>query len=215
MIDMKQGLLITGLLALLLLIPSPSFAAFLNFDPEESEIGVNETTSIAITIDSETKEVAGTDIYVIYDASMVSLQSVSNGEYFPLVSHIPSTGRVYVSGVIANPGEFKTGTGTVATVVFKALKAGSTQIKFECDLTKTETSKINQNDINATNIINCSKLNTHTITVGGDEEEDTSADATPSTLPQSGVFEDMLTYSSYGLLLLAAGLGIRLFGRMM
>lgn len=182
-------------------------AASLLFDPASSAIEEGETFSVDITIDAGTKQVAGTDIYITYDSSIVSLQSVTGGDYFPLVSNIPTTDKLYISGVIANQGEYKTGTGTVATLVFKGEAEGSTTLKFTCDLTQTETSKINQNDINASNIIDCSTLTDHTVTIGGGG---TSATTTPTTLPASGVYDDMVRYSTLGGVLLFAGLGLRL-----
>ena len=181
-------------------------AATLMFDPESSDIEEGETFSVDVNIDAETKQVAGTDIYITYDSSIVSLQSVNNGDYFPLVSNIPTTGKLYISGVIANQGEYKTGEGTVATLVFKGEAEGTTELDFTCDLTQTETSKINQNDINASNIIDCSTLTPHTVVVGGGG---TAATTTPTSLPASGVYDDMMRYTALGGVLLAAGLGLR------
>ncbi|QQS43285.1 hypothetical protein IPM65_03930 [Candidatus Roizmanbacteria bacterium] len=182
-------------------------AASLEFDPASSEIEEGETFSVDVTIDAGTKQVAGTDIYITYDSSIVSLQSVTGGDYFPLVSNIPTTDKLYISGVIANQGEYKTGTGTVATLVFKGEAEGTTELKFTCDLTQTETSKINQNDINASNIIDCSTLTAHAVTVGGDG---TAATTKPTSLPASGVYGDMMRYTALGGVLLVAGLGLRL-----
>jgi len=192
-------------------VPSSAHAAFLQFDPATSSINVDATTSIKVNLDAGTQQVAGTDIYVNFDNTYVSLQSVTGGDFFPIVSNTPQTSRVYVSGVIANPGEYKTGTGLVATLVFKAIKAGSTTITFDCDFAKTQTSKINQNDINASNVIDCSKLNSHTITIGSGSGTGTTP--TPSTLPQSGFLEDMLLYSSIGAVLVAFGFGIKFFAK--
>ncbi len=198
-------------LVLVGLFPSSAWAAFLQFDPATSSVDVDATTTIKVNLDAGTQQVAGTDIYVNFDSTYVSLQSVTGGSFFPIVSNTPQTSRVYVSGVIANPGEYKTGTGLVATLVFKAIKAGSTTVTFDCDITKTQTSKINQNDINASNVIDCSKLNSHVITIGAGTGTGTTQ--TPSTLPQSGFLEDMLLYASLGAGLVATGFGIRFFSK--
>lgn len=181
-------------------------AASLLFDPESSDIEEGETFSVDVNIDADTKQIAGTDIYITYDSSIVSLQSVTGGDYFPLVSNIPTTGKLYISGVIANQGEYKTGEGTVATLVFKGDAEGTTNLEFTCDLAQTETSKINQNDINASNIIDCSALNSHAVVVGGGS---TSTTTKPTSLPESGVYEDMMRYSAMGGILLFTGLGLR------
>ncbi len=186
-------------------------AAALLFDPESSEVDVDESFSVDVTIDTGTSQVAGADIYITYDSSIVSLQSVTGGDFFPIVTNIPETDQLYVAGVVANQGEYKTGTGTVATLVFKAVETGETQLKFTCDLTQTETSKINQNDINASNIIDCSKLGVHDVTVS--DGTGTSAATKPTSLPESGVYETMVLYSSLGGLLVVVGFGLRLLIR--
>ncbi len=119
---------------------------------------------------------------------------------------------MYIAGTIANQGEYKTGTGTVATLVFKGEAEGTTNLEFTCDLTQTETSKINQNDINASNIIDCSALTAHAVTVGGGG---TTATTKPTSLPESGVYDDMLRYTALGGVLLMAGFGLRVIMKIM
>ncbi len=50
-------------------------AASLEFDPESSEIEEGETFSVDVNIDADTKQVAGADVYITYDSSIISLQS--------------------------------------------------------------------------------------------------------------------------------------------
>ncbi|MBP9690781.1 hypothetical protein KBD81_01735 [Candidatus Woesebacteria bacterium] len=193
-------------------------AAFLLFDPDVSTIGVDETFDVDVNIDAGTDQIAGTDIRITFDSTLVSLQSVTGGDYFPMVSNIPSTGALYIAAHIVNQGEYKTGTGTVATLVFKALKEGAGDIKFTCDLTQTETSKINKNDLNASNIINCSALNPLKVTVSAATTTPTkaagsSSSGSSSDLPESGVLDSMISYAGYGIVLVGLGLGLRLLSR--
>lgn len=194
-------------------------AASLIFSPTSTASKVDDTFSVAVNMDAGTSQVAGTDIYIAFDKTAVSLQSVTGGSYFPLVNNIPADGRLYISGVVANSGEFKTGTGTVATLVFKSLAAGTSTLTFECDITKSDTSKISQNDINASNIIDCSVLTAHTVTVAGltgtltpsPGASGTAANTTPTTLPESGVYDTMLQYTIMGGVLVLVGLTLRAF----
>lgn len=198
---------------LFLVLASGVGAATLNFDPTTSAPAVDETFSVAVTIDAGSAQIAGTDIYINYDKTLVSVQSVTSGDYFPLVGNTPSDGRLYISGVVANQGEFKTGAGTVATVIFKALTAGSAELVYDCDLTKTETSKIVQNDINASNIINCAGNGKHTATIAGGGSTTPAAGSSGTggtTLPTSGVLDGAVTYSTIGVLLVFAGIAIKL-----
>jgi len=177
---------------------------------------------VSINLDAGAEQVAGTDIYIDYDKDLLSLQSVTGGDFFPLVNNIPTAGRLYISGVVANQGEFKTGLGTVATVTFKSLIEGSGTLEFDCDITKTDTSKIVKNDFAASNIIDCSQLKTHTVTssVDGTAVANPTAAAgtggtggTGGTLPESGAIEEMITYSMIGGALLLFGFAIRMMLR--
>jgi len=211
------------LLATVFLFATTVNAATLNFDPEFSNVAIDESFIVSIDLDSGAEQVAGTDIYIDYDKDLLSLQSVTGGDFFPLVNNIPTAGRLYISGVVANQGEFKTGLGTVATVTFKSLIAGSGTLEFDCDITKTDTSKIVKNDFAASNIIDCSQLKTHTVT----SSVDGTATVTPTTaaggsggtggtggtLPESGAIEEMITYSAIGGGLLLFGFAIRMMLR--
>ncbi len=199
---------------------SSANAAFLLFDPATSTAAVDGTFTVKVNIDAGTEQIAGTDIRITFDSTLVSLQSVTGGDYFPMVSNIPSTGALYIAAHIVNQGEYKTGTGTVATLVFKGLKEGTGDIKFTCDLTQTETSKINKNDLNASNIINCSALNPDKVTIAAASITPTRAAAGSSgssgsnaSLPESGVLDSMLSYAGYGIVLVGLGLGLRLLSR--
>ena len=183
-------------------------AASFDFDPDSTEIDVDDTFTVTVDIDAGTDQIAGTDIYISYDDDLLDLQSVTGASYFPLVSNIPSTDRLYISGVVANQGEYKTGAGTVATLIFKGVADGSTELTFDCDLTQTDTSKIVKNDINASNVINCSALETHAVTIGAGD--DTSANDSPDALPASGVYDMVVQYSMYGGALLLLGIILKL-----
>lgn len=203
---------------LFLILASQASAATLNFDPISSAPAVDATFTVAVTINAGADQIAGTDIYINYNKTLVSVQSVTSGDFFPLVGNTPQDGRLYISGVVANQGEFKTGTGTVATVIFKALTAGTAELVFDCDLTKTETSKIVQNDINASNIINCSGNGKYTATIAGGGSITPAAGGTGGTggtgsLPQSGVLDSAVSYSTIGVLLLFAGIAMKLLLR--
>ncbi|MFA9289373.1 MAG: cohesin domain-containing protein [Weeksellaceae bacterium] len=191
-------------------------AASLQFNPASSSVADEESFTVEVQVNPGTAQIAGTDIYLLYDPAFLELQTITAGSYFPLVNNIPSSGRVYISGVVANQGEFKTGVGTVASVSFKALQTGSTTLRYDCDLTKTDTSKIVQNDINATNIIDCATNSTHAVTIGaagtgtgGTGTGGTGGTGSGSELPQSGVTETMVTFATTGGLLLVVGLMIR------
>src|SRR3990167_5336919 len=194
-------------------IMSVAYAAgTLIFDPSSTDVAVDQTFTIDINIDAGTDQIASTDIYIDFDETNLELDTVSDGDYFPDVSNQPLTGRLYIAGLMQNPGEYKEGIGNVAKVTFKAIALGSTSITFDCDTTETETSKIIKNDANATNVIDCDALAAHTVNITA---SDGTTSSTTSTLPQSGVYDEVLKYLSFGGVLLLLGIVIRVFMRFM
>ncbi len=190
-------------------------AATLNFNPTSITTQQDGTFSVDIVVDAGTEQVTGTDIYLLYDPQYLGLQTVTAGSFFPKSDNIPSSGKLYVWGVIENQGEYKSGQGVVSTLTFKTLKGGNTSISFDCNLSNTETSKILKNDINATNIINCGGNGTllvnatGTSTTGATGTTSTSTTTTVTTLPQSGIYENVTKFAIPGMLFLLVGIALR------
>ena len=187
-------------------------AGTLDFDPDSTDVAVDQTFTVDIDIDAGTDQIASTDIYIDFDETFLELDTVTDGDYFPDVSNQPLTGRLYIAGLIENPGEYKEGTGNVAQVTFKAIAQGSTSITFDCDTAETETSKIVKNDANATNVIDCDALAAHTVNITA---SDGTTSTTTSALPQSGVYDEVLKYLSFGGVLLLLGIAMRIFLKFM
>ena len=188
-------------------------AATLNFNPNSVDTQQDGTFSVDVMVDAGTEQVTGTDVYVLYDPQYLQLQTVTAGSLFPKSDNMPSSGKLYVWGVIENQGDYKTGQGVLSTLTFKVIKGGNTAVTFECNTSATETSKVLKNDINATNVINCAgngSLQVNSPTTGSST---TSTTTTPATLPQSGVYENVLMYSASGLLLLFIGAALRFVSR--
>jgi len=188
-------------------------AATLDFDPTTATTTVGQTFQIKVNINAGSEQVTGSDIYITYDASVLEAQSVSAGSFFPTVTNNITSGRVYIAAMVDDPASPKTGSGTLATVSFKGLKDGSVSLTFDCDRTT-----IVKNDVSASNIFQCSQSGSASVTVGagGTNPTPTSTGTstggnldqpTPTQLPQSGVFDDMVKWSRWGIILvMMAGL---------
>ncbi len=185
-------------------------AATLKFDESTFSVASGDTFYVQVIVDAGSEQITSTDAYVLYDATVLEAQSVSNGTFFPTVTKNITAGKVYIAGLVDDPATSKTGSGTVATITFKALKAGSATLSFNCDTTSYNTSKIIKNDINATNIITCAQNGTAAVTVGGGTSDGATAAPTPSSLPKSGILDNILRYSIPGIALLLIGWGMRL-----
>lgn len=182
-------------------------AGFFSFDKSAYSVDAGATVELKVVIDAGSDELNGVDAYIKYDSSLVSVDSVADGSFFPTVSKETGTsGTVWIAGYVDDPATSKTGTGTLATITFKGLKDGSVTLGFDCD-----SSKIVKNDINASNVLVCSKNTSASIKigVGGSSTEPTTA-APPSTLPQSGIFDNVVKYAVPGVVLFLIGAVARL-----
>lgn len=184
---MKKSIavVIFGLFITLTLLPyaNAANAAVLKFSPTSKTVNAGDTFDIQVMVDAGTDEVSGTDAYILYDSSILQAQSVSEGTYFPYVTKDIADGKVSVWGVVTDAATSRTGSGTLATITFKATQSGSATLQYYCDLNASDTSKIVKNDINATNIIVCSNNDRASITV---TSSTTGGGTTPTPTGGSG-----------------------------
>lgn len=184
----------------------PAQAAYFEFDQTAINVNAGETFTVKVNINTEEEEVNSSDIYLNFNSSLIEAQQITAGSFFPTVTNNISAGMVYIAAMVDDPASSKTGSGEVATITFKALANGSGEISFDCD-----NSKIVKNDINATNILVCSKNNKTTLTIGNGGASTTSSTlptSTPtvSSLPRSGVFDNLKNIGISGLILFSFGI---------
>lgn len=205
---MKNNFLNTVLLLMGLFLLTGIFnqagAATLNLSPSTVNTSVGQTFELSVTVDAGSDEINGTDIYVVFDGAVIEAQSVSSGSFFPVVQNTITSGQVYIAGMVEDAASYKSGSGTVATIVFKGLKDGSASISFDCNQ-----STVIKNVANATNVLDCTSSGSSSVTVGSGTSGDNttpSGDAdSPKELPQSGVFENVVKWSVPGTILLILG----------
>lgn len=186
------------------------WAATLKFDPTTVTVAPGGTFTVNVIVDAGTDQVTSTDAYVTFDSTLLTAESVSAGSYFPTVSNNISAGRVYIAGIVASAGTSETGSGTLATVTFTANSAGSATLAFDCQAGVTNTSKVIKNDINATNVLDCTQVATSAVTIGsgsGAVTPTSDLTPTPSALPKTGFFDEAKYVVPGGVLIL---LGIML-----
>lgn len=168
-------------------------AAYLDFDPKTINASVNQTFQVDVLIDADGGEILSTDARITYDPTIFTCTSVSNGTYFdiPKADCTTTPGKCYIAGIVNAPGDFQQGSGVLATITCKGIKAGSAQMSYVCNPGETaRDSNIANNEINVQDVINCQKNGRLTVNVGG-----VSATATPAptsapvvtTLPRTGI----------------------------
>lgn len=188
-----------------LFISSPVEAAFLKFDKTTVSVAAGSTFTLDAQVDAGSDQITSTDMWILYDPLLLEAQTASSGAYFPAVTNNISSGKVYIAGLITDPGTYKTGSGTVATITFKGLKNGVATIIYDCRADVSNSSKIIKNAVDPTNVIVCTQNGTSVVTIGtGATGAPTSAIPTsvvpttvyqqqvqPTALPQSGLMDEM------------------------
>ncbi len=200
----------------LLVVSAPvAQAASLKFDKTTVNVNAGETFDIGVVVDAGTDSIHTTDAYVLYDSSLLEASGVTDGTFFPSVFNDITSQRVYIGGLVDDPATSKTGSGTIATINFKALQSGTVTLSYICG-ESGETSQVIKNDINATDIITCSSNGTASVTVSGAAVPTSTPSAlspTPSELPKTGVLDNLVKVAIPGIMLLVLGGILKLFLR--
>lgn len=200
-------------------------AAFLDFDPKSVSTKVGTTFDVKLKIDAGTDEILSTDARVIYDPKILSVEDIKDGSYFSIPKKDCTTtpGKCYIAGIIETPGDSQTGSGVLVTLTFKGIANGSDTLSIICTPGETaKDSNIAKNELNVSDIIECTKNGKVAVTVGNGVATP-SATITPSgggagnppaggpsTLPRSGVVDDVLKVAVPGAILFIFGIAVKL-----
>lgn len=201
-------------------------AATLLFDPATTTTTAGQTINVKVNISTGTDEVRSADAFVSYDSNLLEAQSVSSGTFFETVFKDIKSTRVYVAGLESNVASTKKGSGTIATITFKAKQNGTATLSFVCGKNSPEDSTIIKAS-GSSNIIQCANNGTSAITIGTGSANPTATPTTsiptptpigsslsptaiPSQLPQSGIEENIPLFATFGALLLLIGVGARM-----
>lgn len=192
-------------------------AGSLKFDKTTATVTNGGTFTISVTVDPGADSINSTDVYVIYDATLLKATGVTAGSLFPTVTNdVATSGTVYIAGLVNDPANSVSAAGTLATITFQGLKEGTGTLSFDCNL-----SKIVKNDLNATNVLTCSQNGTAAITVGSGSSggstdptatpgssggsTDTTGGETPTELPKTGIWDNVVKFAIPGAVLLLLG----------
>ena len=108
-------------------------ATNLSLLPASINTEIGQTFNLSVAIDTAANTVTAADIYVTYDPQVVEAQSIDPGSFLPVVLLPAATDNTIGKASItlgSSPTEPKQGTGTLATITFKALTAGTANITF-------------------------------------------------------------------------------------
>lgn len=152
-------------------------AATLQFSPASGTFTTGTAMPVQIKVDTLSVDTTSTDAVIKFDSTLLSVDSVSYGSFYPTVLHSQQTDKLFVSGMVSNPGSVINGSGVLATVNFIPLTAGTTIVSFDCTTGQTNDSNVTKNDTNATDILDCSVLVNASYTIQG------TSVATPTPTP--------------------------------
>jgi len=204
-----------------LFILAPVEAAYLKFDKATTSVTAGSTFTLNAVVDAGIDQITSTDMWILYDPTLIEAQSASSGAFFPAVTNNLSSGKTYIAGLITTPGTYMTGVGTVATITFRALKNGTATVAYDCRTDASNSSKVIKNAVDPINIIVCSQNGTSVVTVGtgGTVAPTTGAQPTtvygnqtqPTTLPQTGIMDELPKLLMVGIMFVMVGTVMRLF----
>ena len=222
----------TWFLALLLgfffLLPASAQvrAATLNFDPTSINVKEGETFDVDVVVNTANAEVYGVDALFQYDPNLVEATVITNGTFLE-INHkeIKEDGKVYIVGLVNSPGEAVQGEDVLATVSFKAKKAGTTSLTYVCEINDTRESNVLEASTDSPDLLECGQNGKATIVIGGGTPSTATTPATSNTgsssssssnsggseLPKTGTFENMVAIVVAGGILFLIGLGARMY----
>lgn len=185
-------------------------AAFLDFDKKTVVVSPEVAFEIQVMVDPGSEQISSIDAYITYDPSLLEAQAVTPLDYFTTVINNIESGKIYIAGLVDDPSNYKTGSGSVATISFKALTEGSGTISYDCQEGVYQSSKVIKDDIDATNIIVCADNGEAQVTVGSGLSSNQNQTSTPSALPKTGIFENVSKIAVPGIILMMLGGVLRL-----
>lgn len=165
--------------------------------------------NVDLSIDTAGKEVSGADVKITFDSTILQVVDITEGTFFPEVTHNTYSGTLYIGGSFSTDTDSKSGTGKVATIVLKGKTAGVGKLTFVCTTQATDTNIL---DTAQKDIVNCTALKDGSYTIIGTSsvtatpaQTDEEATSSPEP-PVTGISLPTVLSFGFGLALLALGL---------
>lgn len=158
--------LVVLLLSLIVPVSKAQAAASLQLTPSTLSAGLNTTVEIKVSIQTDAVAVLGSDAILSFGGNDLEVVSISNGGFFPEFGSASNvSGRIELHGYTSAINDSRTGSGTLATIVFKAKKgSGSSTVSFTCAGSGNDTNILTTS---GQNILQCAQTNTTGISFTG------------------------------------------------
>jgi len=201
----------------LFLVRGEVFAQTLSFEPTQKGVAKSGQFTVKININTSGQQTSGADAVITYDPAVLTVESVSSGGFYSNFGSNPVEGASNKYGINAfetDSTSTKTGTGTIAQIVFTGKEDGTSSVTFDCTAGSTTDSNIIKAGT-ADDIINCTNLVSASYTVGGggsDGGDDGGNGINPTTtvLPRSGAVEVTILGLGLGVVVTLLGLLLKI-----
>ncbi len=158
-------------------------AASLSLSPTTENIPQNNTFTLTLSINTDTNSVTGSDVTLQYAPAGLQYVSATNGNFFPnmIPANDAGVGQLVLHGYVTNLSDAKTGSGSIATIVFKVIQSsGSSNISFVCTGSGHDSNIVT---VSGQNILGCGQVNSVGVVYGTPNPTNTP---TPTPTPGPG-----------------------------
>lgn len=147
-------------------------AAYLYLNPTSGSFTNSQNIEVKLRINTEGEQPTTSDAVIIFDAAKLKLVEVKEPtaaeKFFPRFFLNNKTSKVFIGSAIQPQGTPQSGDGLIATLVFQGVSSGSTTVNILCEEGKTTDSNITlKKNQRVTDIIDCSKVQNASFTIGG------------------------------------------------
>lgn len=210
------ALLILGLFSFFFSAKSYAASAVLSLSPAGGSYKVNDTFDVSVLLNSGGGLVGGVDVYMTFNKNVLNLVDITNGAIFNqyLGKSIDNTnGTAAISGITSSKANAFSSSDTFVTLNFKAVGAGTSEVKF--NFTPGNTRDSNVVDFDSGDILASVVNGTYTVTgVGGTGSTGTTTVSGPTatkTIPVTANGMPTLFVLLFGIILISLGVIIKKF----
>lgn len=144
---------------------------------------VGQSFSVDVMMNAD-DPIVSADVRLNLDDTFFDIVSTTEGDFSPTINSMTKPGQLYVGVLPTNTSSTgKKGTATLFTVMLKAKKAGTSQLRFACDTTSSSnTSKLNIASSGSTNpnVIDCTTTGAQILNVSINTTTSTTVTPTPT-----------------------------------
>lgn len=118
--------------------------AILRLTTKDSQIKVGDLVKVDVELDTQDKSVDGVDVILNYNPVLLENNRLEPGQIFSniMTNQVDQETGIIKFSALSKPEQTFKGTGILATLEFKALKAGTTFIDFDFQEDSTEETNV-------------------------------------------------------------------------